>query len=263
MAIVIGGIVCLAIAGLLIYLRKKNQDKLLEIKFVKTSTTAELKEICQSVKDELGTGGFKQQAEVKGVIKCAKPLTSELAKQTCVYYEMNVEERYEETYWEKDSEGRNTRRTRTGSTSVASNAQSVSFEVEDSTGRITVDPMGAETEAVQVLSRYEPATGGNIRVGSFSWNVRSGSDDRRILGYQFTEKTLPLDRPVYVLGEAADRSGSLQIQRPDEKGKPYIITYKSEEELTRGAESTIKFQLVGAIVALAAGVGAIAYGIIK
>lgn len=262
---IIIGIALIGLSILLIFLRRKSQDKLLEIKSTQTSSTKELVDLCQSVKDGIGnSGGFKQLSEIKGVVKCAQPLNGELSKQPCVYYAMDVSERYEETYYEKDSKGNSVRRTRTGSTSVASNSQSVHFEVEDTTGRITVNPNGADIDPVQVVSKYEPSTQGrnSISFGSFSFNVGRSSGDRKILGYEFTEKIVPLDRRVYVIGEASDSTGELMLQQPSEKGKPFIITLKSEEELTKGTESNIKALLFGAIASLIAGIGAIVYGII-
>ncbi|MCK6542081.1 E3 ubiquitin ligase family protein [bacterium] len=262
---IIIGLVCFGIAALLLYFRKKNQDKLLEIKFVKTSTAQELKEICKQVNDELSTtGAFRQQTEVKGVIKCAHPITSELAKQPCVWYEMSVDERYEETYTERDQNGREVRRTRTGTENVASNSQRVHFEVEDATGRITINPNDADIEGTQVLNRYEQNfSGGRIQLGAFSMNINMGRSGRRILGYEFTESLIPLDRRVYVLGEASDASGELMVQKPEDKEKPFIITLKSEEELTRGTESTIRNLMIGSIVLVVIGLVAITYGIMK
>lgn len=265
MAGIIIGLALIGLSVLLIFLRRKSQDKLLEIKSTQTSSTKDLADLCQSVKDGIGnSGGFKQLSEVKGIVKCAKPLSGELSKQPCVYYTMDVSERYEETYYEKDSKGNSVRRTRTGSTTVASNSQSVHFEVEDASGRITVNPNGADIDPVQVVSKYEPSMQGrnSISFGSFSFNVARSTGDRKILGYEFTEKIIPLDRRVYVIGEASDSTGELMIQQPSEKGKPFIVTLKSEEELTKGTESNIKALMIGAIVSLIAGLGAIAYGII-
>ncbi|MBL7961661.1 E3 ubiquitin ligase family protein [bacterium] len=266
MAAMIIGIALIGLSVLLIFLRRKSQDKLLEIKSTQTSLAKDLTELWQSVKNELGsTGGFKQLTEVKGMVKCAKPLLGELSKQACVYYHMEVLERYEETYYEKDAQGNNQRRTRTAKSSVANNSQSVSFEIEDATGRITVNPNGADIDPVQVISKYEPSIQGrnSISFGSFSFNVGRSDGDRKILGYEFSEKIIPVDRRIYAIGEASDTSGELMIQKPSEKGKPFIITLKSEEELTKGTESNIKALMIGAILSLIAGLGAVIYGIIE
>ncbi len=263
MGIVIAGGFLVALGVLFIFLRKKAQDQLLEIKFVKTSTAAELAEMAASIKQELGTGGFRQQTEVKGVIKCDQPLTGELSKQACVYYSMSVSERYEETYYERDAQGNQVRRTRTGSTTVASNSQRVPFHVQDDTGKVLVNPNDASIDAVKVISKYEPGSRQTISFGSFRFNISGGSSDRRILGYEFEESIVPLDRRVYVLGEASDSSGELMVQKPEDKKKPFIVSLKSEEELTRSVEGKIKGFMIGAIVCIALGAAAIAYGIVN
>lgn len=266
MAAIIVGIVLIIIGVVLVILRRKNQDKLLEIKATQLSTTKDLVDMCKTVNDELNPGGhgaFKQDMAVQGMVKCDRPLTGELSKEPCVYYEMRVDERYEETYWEKDAQGNNQRRTRTGASTVASNSQRRDFQVEDATGRITVNPNNADMDPVQVVSKYEQNFQNRVTYGNFSFNISPGSSDRRILGYEFTEKIIPLERRVYVLGEAADSSGELMIQKSSEKGKLFIITLKSREELAQATASSIKWMMIGAIACFVIGVGAAVYGIMK
>jgi hypothetical protein len=71
-----------------------------------------------------------------------------------------------------------------------------------------------------------------------------------------------LERKIYVLGEVTDTSGELAIQRPREKGKKFIISLKSEEELVRGVKSTIRWTLYGAITCDLIGVVLIILGIL-
>jgi hypothetical protein len=266
MAAIITGIVFIIIGIVLVFLRRKNQDKLLDIKATQVSTAKDLTDMCKAVNDELNPGGhgaFKQEAAVQGVVKCDRPLVGELSKEPCVYYDMRVEERYEETYWEKDAEGNNQRRTRTGTTTVASNSQRRDFEIEDATGRIAVNPNSADVDPVQVVSKYEQNFQDRIAFGNFSFNVNLSSGDRKILGYEFTEKIIPLERRLYVLGEATDASGGLMIQSPSEKNIPFIITLKSREELAKDTESSIKWMMIGAITCFVIAAAAIGYGIMK
>lgn len=245
----------------LLFARRSKKDKLLELKFTQTATAKELHDLCNSVAAELGNaGGFSQMTEVKGIIECDAPLTSELAKHPCVYYAMTVEERYEETVTEKDSQGREVRRTRTATSTVASNTQRTEFKVRDQTGTMTIDPTHADMDGVQILSKYEPAPSkGGFSFGSFALNA----SERKVLGYQLTETTIPLNRRTYVIGEATDRSGRLLIQKPADKEKPFIVTLKSEEELTRSTESTIKGLAIGAIACFVIAAAVLVFSIVK
>ncbi len=143
------------------------------------------------------------------------------------------------------------RGTRKGNDSVASNSRSTRFYVRDETGTILVDPEGANIDIEQVLDRFEPgssASRGNISFGGRSFSIGGSRDSgrRRTLGYHFKEWVLPLNRRVYILGAASDRSGELMVQKPRENGK-FFISLKSEEELVASAKSGMTWGLYGAI----------------
>jgi hypothetical protein len=264
---IIIGIICIVAAGGVLYNYFSNKKRLEEITAVETSTAGSLQAICQGVADEIGAGSFQQQTEVKGVVECDQPLESELAKQPCVHYRMSVEreweEDYEEVYTVTDPEtGREEQRTRQatrrGSETVSSNSRSIPFVVRDETGTIAVDPEDAKLDTEQVVDRFEPqsaASGGTISFGGMSFSV--GSSDRgarrRTLGYRFKEWILPLNRPVYILGQASDKSGQLRIQKPTDKGK-FIISLKSEEELLKSAKTGMTWSLIASIILFLAGV---------
>ena len=265
--IIIGAVLLLASAGL--YLGSRTQQrKLYQIQSTATTTFAELTSLATAVAKEIGAGSFNQIAEVKGTVECAAPLTSELSQTPCVYYSMSVTREYEETYWENDDKGNRVQRTRRGSESVASNTRSVSFQVRDSTGAVTVDPDGASFVDEKVFSEFRPgeAMGGGLRFGSYTFSpagIRALAGGRRTIGYRFEEKAIPLGRPIYVLGEAVDSGGRLRVQKPDQKGARFIVSLKSEEQLVKGARSATTGLRVGAIVALVLGVAGVVLGVLK
>jgi hypothetical protein len=148
----IAAIILIGVGGLLLYFRKRTQDRLLDIRFVKTSSIAETLDEQRAIAAELGPGGYAQQKEFKGTVRCDAPLTGELSGQPCVYYTMSVEERYEETYTERDSQGNTQTRTRTGSAVVASNTQHTRFLLDDGSGSIAVDFDGASVDARKVVT---------------------------------------------------------------------------------------------------------------
>jgi L-aminopeptidase/D-esterase-like protein len=122
-----------------------------------------------------------------------------------------------------------------------------------------------------VVDRFqsgEPGAGnGLITLGDFSINVgglsigsMSGS---RTIGYRIRETVLPLGRPIFVLGEVADRSSQLTIGMPREKGRRFIISTKSEEELIRSMQATIRWLLVGAASSSVAGLALIVVGLVR
>ncbi|MGE3800368.1 MAG: E3 ubiquitin ligase family protein [Candidatus Kapaibacterium sp.] len=240
-AIVIGAILS-GIGALLLFLKGKSEDKLLEVKVTQTSQATELTELQQAVASEIGPGGFSQLAEVKGVGESEKPLTGELSNQPCLWYSMRVEELYEETYTETDANGNSVTRTRTGSNNVANNTQSIPFSLRDESGSIMVYPEGAKIEGRKVVDRHEPAQNGlgTISFGSFSMSL-TPNHGRRITGYRYHEEILPVGERLYIIGDANDRDGGiLAFRKPLEKGKPFIVSIRSEEEIAKGLETSAK-----------------------
>ena len=83
-----------------------------------------------------------------------------------------------------------------------------------------------------------------------------GHDDRRTLGYRYEEEAIWVGSPIYVLGEATDWQGELRLLRPHDDGE-FIVSVKSEEELTRQGKQSMIGLLIGAIACAVIGIGLI------
>lgn len=226
---------------------------MLAMRTVDTLPAAELHDLCQKVAAELGAGSFRQAAEVKGIIRCDAPLRSQLAGVDCVYFDAKVTQEYEETYTTTDNQGKRVRRTRRGSEVMSRATSAVPFFVEDASGRMEVHPEGAEFIAESVASRFDTshADRSTLSFGQFSLNLTSAATGRRVLGYRYEESAIPLQRDIYVLGEASDGEGRLRIQKPEAK-LPFLISLKSEAQLTESARRwSIGFRVGAALAGLA------------
>lgn len=267
------GIFFLVFAAILFFAKRSEEEKLGYIKGIETSNARDLIDEVKAITERMGkAGSFRRLVELKGVIKCDSPLTSEVAKQKCVYYTMTVTRKTEEDYEEKDAKtGQSVRKTRQKTDTVASNSQSTPFYVEDATGKVMVNPNGAELDPVRVVDKFEAGqvnTGQSISVGGFSFNLSGSSfssalaPGHRVLGYNFTESVLPLERRVYILGEASDSDGELMIKAPKDKGR-FIVSLKSEEELMAAGASSAQFMGIGMVVSGLLGLGLIIYSFIR
>jgi hypothetical protein len=261
----IAGIVVMAIGGLLLLVRRSSSARLAQMQSTETSKASELEAIRADMERDLGPGSFIKRVEVKGKALPESPLRAEFTGTECVYYSAKLERRYEETYWDTDSEGRRVQRTRNGSEILASNARSVPFHVDDGTGRVKVLPDGAEFVTERSLSRFErgEAQGGTIKIGSFAFSVAALGGGRRTLGYQYTEDVIPSGRDVYVLGEAASEGGGIVVKASSTKGERFIISAKSEEELVKAAKGAKTALLVIAAVLGAVGAALVVAGLIS
>jgi hypothetical protein len=260
--------IVLALAALGLYFGSKSQRKKLgQMEEAQTYTAKELSELAAEVGKEIGPGSFNQISEIKGTIECGDPLLSELSQTPCVYYSMNVTREYEETYWEQDSNGNQVQRTRRGSESVASNRRSLPFLVRDATGTILVEPDGASFVDEKVFSQFEQGarSGSPYSFGRFSFDASPfmAAGGRRTIGFRFEESAIPVGRAVYVLGEVIDRNSRLRMAKPDQKGKSFIVSLKSEEEMKKGAQAGAKGLSIASLVLAILGIAVLAFGIFR
>jgi hypothetical protein len=211
-----------------------------------TFTAQVLKETADAIAKELGPGSFTQACEVKGVVACDKPLTSDIKHLPCVYFRSLVTQEFKEVYYERDSQGREHRRTRSRTETVSDLTRSIEFYVEDGTGRTLVSPEGAALDCEQVANETRPGQAPLI-------NISFGPGSSHFV-MRHQEWILPVGRRVYVLGEARDQGGALSVRKP-EKGGKYLISLKSEEELTQSALGSVK--IFGVLAPLCLGLGAI------
>lgn len=253
------GIVLLIVALSMGVKYQHEKKKIALMTSVDPSEVAALKELTEDMRAGVGRGSLQYQTEVNGRVVCQNPLKSELAGVECVYYSMRVDRHYEETYYERDQNGRSRRRTRRGYESVSANTRSVPFEVEDESGRIRINPERAEIIPEQVLSDYQAENSlqdRQLRRGGYQYRLPQHGHQQtnpRTLGYRYIEAAIPVNDRVYINGEASDTSGQLQIQSPAEEGR-FIISVKDERALVEATKRAMRSTLIWAILAAAGGV---------
>jgi hypothetical protein len=192
--------------------------------------------------------------EVKGTLRVRTPLTAEFSQKPCAYFKSEIER--EETYYQRDSQGRQERKTRT--TIVYSNVKYGSCLIQDESGRVGIDFDGASVEAVSVVNEATaaPKTGGGLVAGALSFLDNANASYRR------KESVLEADIPIYVLGET--QAGGL-IGKPaaGSNNTIFVISHKSEEERTKSLTWTTRWMLVGAIAAFAAAAGLLVWSVVE
>lgn len=267
MAGVIIGLVLMVIGVILIFVQKGQKARAGHITLVETSTCADLAQSCQDVAGEIGPGSFRADAEVKGTIEPAQELRSEIRGEPCIYYHTRVEREYEEDDWETDSEGRRKRVTHRRSEVMSDTERREKFYVRDATGRVLVNPEGAALDPLEIVEEFQPGgpseDGALLRFGNFSLSLGGMlGGNRRTLGYRYQEWIVPINRQVYVLGQATDSSGELCIERPTEGDKSFIISLKSEEQLLAAAKGSARWAGLSAGILLAVGAVLLVVGLI-
>ena len=192
--------------------------------------------------------------EVKGTLRVREALTAEFSKKPCAYFKSEIER--EETYWERDSEGRSQRRTRTSI--VYTNMKYGACLIQDESGRVGIDFDGATVEAIEVVNEPTTAPGAGNANGVIGGLLSALSSANAT--YRRKESILAPDIPVFVLGEV-QQGGLVGKPAQGSKNKLFVISYKSAEERTKALTSTTRWLLVGAILALALAAGMLAWSV--
>jgi E3 Ubiquitin ligase len=164
-------------------------------------------------------GAFGQVCEVAGVVECDASIDGPISGRPCAIVSHSVT--WEE-WGQPTTFGRNTYDTNMvlrGSSTEVNDRHVPTFWVRDATGRVLVDPLMATFDLQPLDERYEVMT------------ASSGGNERRAW---HTEKGLPVGQQVYVLGYMGEQNGQPVLRRhPRDRDKKFIISYRSEQELTR------------------------------
>src|SRR5438552_4168706 len=147
-----------------------------------------------------GAGGIAQlpvgsPAAVSGTLRVRSPLAAEFSGKPCAYFKAEIER--EEVYYERDSQGKEERRTRT--TTVYTNMKYGQCLIEEATGKVGIDFDGADVEAIQTVKEptAPPGQGNTSGIVAGVLSALSNSNST----YTRKESILPADIPVFVLGE--------------------------------------------------------------
>ena len=269
MGFIIGGVVLVIIGGVLWFLMGKKAGKLDLLEDTETSSVKEIIENFTSMTDSFGSGNFSLFTQLKGTAVANSPLESELSKKDCVYYKATVTREYEELKKSKDSEGNITKKWVRKSEEVSTNENTATgFALKDASGEILIDMNGSEMHTIKSFSNFEKvnddnSSGTKISIGGFSMSTGGPNSTIRTLGYKSEEVSIPLNYQLYVLGDANDRSGKLMVSKSKDKKVPFIVSTKSEDELTSSLGSSVNGLKYSAFACFMTGGALTAWGLIQ
>ncbi|HLF34568.1 MAG TPA: GIDE domain-containing protein [Cyclobacteriaceae bacterium] len=242
----------LIIAGIVLFMNYKKVKKQFDnIRSVEKTTVAAIHENHDHFLIEFGTGTYQHYVELYGTVKCDAPLLSAITARPCVFSEHKVQRTYEVMVQEKDAQGNMVTRMRQQTETLSSNRQSVSFRIAEDDSYVDIMPDGADIFPIQShasqTGSLDPAIAGKLGI---SLGYRIGNTR----GYSITEKIIPLEQNLYVLGEANDRAGKLTISKPREKDKSFILSTTQEDVLLEKLALKIKWFRLGFWAAIIGGI---------
>lgn len=258
MYILIG--IILIIGGLfsVFYLRPKAMSKILEMQFLQTKTVKELLESFENMKLSGLENSYKEFVELKGHI-VGTGIKTPFSERMVAYYKSKLLRVNEIRDQERDDKGNIKNTVRKQETLISDETSNHYIEFKDNscdeTIIIDINDPNCKFDLVKTFDRFEYDN--NISRYSYfsspSFFSRRNSYNNNLgvhpLGYRMEEKTLDINQNLYILGGAYYNAGKLHIGKPIENGKPFLVSYKSEEELINHNKRLVSLFLFGGFAA--------------
>lgn len=179
---------------------------------------------------------------VEGTLRSAAPLSGEYSGKPCAYFKAEIVK--QETWYETDSD--NKRSQKSQDTILQSNTRYAPCEIEDGSGRVALDLTGADIEAIEAVNEL---IDGDVKAVSGLVGAVIGIGRENVTTTR-KESHLPLDIPVYVLGEVRP-GGTIAAPAKGSRNKIFVVSRKSAEERSRHLAEMSTFGLKFAIASAA------------
>lgn len=267
----VAGAVLLAVAVVALLVARSQAGRRQALDATERISCGDLERLAGGVRGEAGADAFAQPCELVGTARPgpAGPQRAPLSGQDSVWHRARVTHRWEDDRPDATlpgtgaGPGMSAGGTMRGEDVVSDETSEAPLVLEDETGRVVIEPAGAEIDGPEVsLDRFEPAqSGGGSTVSGFGVTVHLDGDRRRSLGFQSHEKLIRPGRRLYVLGEAREVDGVVHVGRPRAGGR-LLISTRSEEELSSSARRGSQVATAVAGVAGLAGLGLLLAGLL-
>ncbi len=263
--LIILGVIALLVAVGLFFAARSQRAKLEALSGAQTYTVQLAHDVHQRVVENLGTEALQQVCDITGTIECDEPLTGPLSEKPCIAYsyrkvrdvEEEVPPEADDEADEKGSKGASDDtkpaepRTRRSTETVESRDEQVEFFwLRDDSGRVLVSPKGADLELEETGTHEEGAD-------------EPPAEGRRVLGYRTTERALTVGQQVYILGCVVDLQDQPLIGRhPTDSDQAFLISWRTERDLTQRAESGSRSYQIAAAASGALGIVLLVLGFV-
>lgn len=238
------------------YLRPKMKNNVTEIKYMRTKTISELRDMFNQM-DENGLGNeYREFVELKGTIQSNSLVEAPFSNRKVAYCESKLAQVTEIREQYRDGNGNIQTRVRKNENIISDEKSSQEISIKDNSSNeaviLEINGTGCDLDIPKTFDRFEPK--GNLNnyryFNTFSWN-RFGAET---LGFKMTEETIDENQNLYVIGEAFKVGDTLHIGKPQDSKKPFIVTTKSEEDLVNSSNKNANFALIGGIIAIVIGI---------
>ena len=169
-------------------------------------------------------GVFIGQAELKGTAESENPLTSFLTETKCVQYSWSIIEQNATADW----------------VTIARGEESSTFYLQDDSGAVRIVPKNALVISDTILNTNVDRSNPMYYEKGIPRGIAE-SRDRRI----FKETLIPLHAPLYVIGQARERTDRVAVEIAYDEEEPlFVISTKGEKRVSREYRNRFIFLVV-------------------
>jgi hypothetical protein len=248
----------------------RQRGRLHKIQSIRSVTIEELHALQQGVAKEIGAGAYGEAVKLQADLVCEQPLIAPFSEESCIAYQNTIVEIFEELVTTTDSEGKTTRSWQKKERNISNEERRCDFSLQQGSHRVAVDPDGAEIDLIEIINRMEPgqlaplgrsagiegAAGVALQLASTMMNANAGrgqGQSFRLIGYRREESIFPASGSVFVVAEASDAGGALQLRQPIKSGL-FLIRNEGEERVLKSLRNSINLWTIGwlgfAVIAL-------------
>ncbi|MEM9192250.1 MAG: GIDE domain-containing protein, partial [Myxococcota bacterium] len=191
-----------------------------------------------------GKASPKGLISVEGRVETNQPLIAPCSGKHCLYYEIQVHQ-----HWEEQVKTENGMKTKKGKNSVHTEKKGSQFQVNDGSGPVLVDASEGVQAKMEKSFNGKGGAYGTISFGNYTINVGSIGGKRYATGTSCTEKIVPVDGEVFVMGQLAGNT----IKRKDGMGGKLVIAKEGSEKLVKSTKRNTVLSAVGAVLLLPTG----------
>ncbi|MEW6431827.1 MAG: GIDE domain-containing protein [Myxococcota bacterium] len=173
------------------------------------------------------------------VVAPAQPLLSPASKTPCLYYELKIERIYEKTETTQDGT-----KTVKGTETLDTIKGGTVFALDDGSGQVEIDvTKGADFDNMK--DGYKKELNGrswasNIQFGEYTYDVPAiGSNNGWTIGFKATEKYVPVEGNLFVLGKLE----GAKLTKPG--WRSMMASSKGREGLLGSIQKKKKFSFIG------------------
>ena len=253
MNILIGALFIAGSIGFILFKFNKTKKLVMEVKYMKTSTISELREMLNNMSNSGVSDIYRHYVELTGTIDSDEEVMAPYSNNKVAYYESKLYHVYQYETIKIDSNGNTSRNIQKKETIINEDSSNGYIVLKDEQGDkvyIDVNSIGDKMQLEKTFEKFEPSNriqNYRINLGNFNLNLDKGNS--KTLGYKMVEETLQIGKPCYVLGNAKLDGDKIIIERSEDKET--IFAPKTEEAMLRDVnKSRYGAILAGIIFAL-------------